>query len=179
MRLAGLAVVVVIAGACSGGGSSLSLDDLRDTGSKCPVDVAGAVDGAGKVSVDVEEGSGTGDLDDSAIDQAGGIYVECTVPVDDGEVDVVLFGSKHKSAVNLLLPQINADLDMGVDELPKVVDRYMAADDGELIDLPDGAPGAIAPVDIEDAESGVLYVSSDSLSPKQVRKIAESILSAQ
>jgi len=183
MRKAGLAMAAIagamVVGGCSsgGGGSSLAMEDLEHAGRTCPVDLAGAVDGDGKVTVEVDTGSGTGGDDASALDRAGGTLVTCTVTAGDGDVVAYLFGSKHEDAVGLLLPQINADLDIGLDNLPKVVQRYEDTDNGELIDIPGGGPGAVAAVDVEDATSGVLYVFAEGQSSAQARQIAERLLS--
>jgi len=186
----GLVAVValsVAAGGCGddgggGGGGSLSQDDLAGAGSECPVDLAAAVDAAGleaagDPTVDVTEGSGDGGQDAAAIDQVGGVHVDCTQPVaDGGEVTAIVFASEQPGAVGLLLPQIAADLDLTADDLEGVFDRVQRTGVGELADLDAEGPAAVARLDIDGAESGVLYVSSSGASPDEVHAVAEDLL---
>lgn len=190
----GLVAVVVLsvaAGGCSddddnggsgGGSGSLSQDDLAGAGSECPVDLTAAVaeaglDTDGDVTVEVTEGSGGGGQDDAAIDQVGGFYVACTQPVTDGgEITAVVFGSEQPGAVGMLLPQIAADLDLTADDIEGVFDRVQRTDVGELADLDAEGPVAVARIDIDGAESGVLYVSSSGVSPDEVRAVADDLL---
>ena len=182
-------VTVVLLGAgvagCSdddGGGASLARDDLAGAGDECPVDLAAAADAAGlgadaTTAVEVTEGSGDGGEDASAIDQVGGVYVECTLPVaDGGEVSAVVFASDEPEAVGLLLPLISHDLGLTADDLEGVFDRVQRTDVGELADLGADGPAAVARLDIDGAESGVLYVSSSGASADQVRTVAEDLL---
>lgn len=189
----GLVAVVVLsvgAGGCSdddgggggSGGGSLSQDDLAGAGGECPVDLTAAVaeaglDADGDVTVEVTEGSGGGGQDDAAIDQVGGFYVACTQPVTGGgEITAVVFGSEQPGAVGMLLPQIAADLDLTADDIEGVFDRVQRADVGELADLDAEGPAAVARIDIDGAESGVLYVSSSGASPDEVRAVADDLL---
>ena len=184
----GLVAVVVLgaaAGGCGdddGGGGSLARDDLAETGSDCPVDLAAAVaeaglDAGGDLTVEVTEGSGGGGQDDAAIDQFGGVHVACTQPVTEGgEVTAVVFASEQPGAVGLILPQIAADLDVASDELEGVFDRVQRTDVGELADLDAEGPAAVARIDIDGAESGVLYVSSSGASPDEVEAVAGHLL---
>jgi hypothetical protein len=188
----GLVAVVVLgvgAGGCSdddGGGNddggSLSQDDLAGAGSECPVDLTAAVaeaglDADGDVTVEVTEGSGGGRQDDAAIDQVGGFYVACTQPVTDGgEITAVVFGSEQPGAVGMLLPQIAADLGLTADDVEGVFDRVQRTAVGGLADLDVEGPAAVARIDIDGAESGVLYVSSSGASPDEVRAVAEDLL---
>lgn len=175
-----------VAGGCSDddgdGGSSLSRDDLAEAGSECPVDLAAAVAGAGldadgDTAVEVTEGSGEGGQDAAAIDQVGGVYVECTQPVaDGGEVTAVVLASERPEAVGLLLPLISHDLDLTADDLEGVFDSVQQTDVGELADLDADGPAAVARLDIDGAESGVLYVSSSRASADEVRTVAEDLL---
>ena len=177
------------AGGCSGddgggGGSSLSRDDLAGAGSECPVDLAAAVADAGlevggDVAVEVTEGTGDGGEDASAIDQVGGVYVECTLPAGDGDGDVtaVVFASDRPGAIGMLLPVLSRDLDLGVDDLQDVFDRVEGTDEGELADLGADGPAAAARLDVDGAESAVLYVSASSgASPEQVRAVAQALV---
>jgi hypothetical protein len=176
----------LLLGACSGGGddASLSMDGLRDTGDTCPVELdaavvdAGLASGEGAVDVEVTEGSGTGDAEDSAIDQVGGVYVECRRAVDDGDVTAVVFASDQPQAIGLMLPTLQNDLDLAADDLEPIVDQLGDTDAGELLDLGGDARAAAAPVDVDGAESAVLYVSASSATPQQTQAIAEQLLDA-
>jgi hypothetical protein len=183
----GAVVVAASLGGCSGGdGSSLTVDGLAETGSDCPVDLDGAVTAAGvegdagPVTAEVSTGSGEGGQDASALDQAGGVYVECTRPVGDGEVTAVVFASEHPGAISLLLPLLQHDLQLDMDDLPGIVERAQDADEGELIDTGGEGSAAVGRLGVDGAESAILYVSASSApsaaSPTQVRTIAEDLL---
>lgn len=185
--LATVPVLLLTVGACGGdddgdGGGGLSMGSLSDAGDTCPVDLgaavvdAGMTDDAGDVAVEVTEGSGDGGQDDSAIDQFGGTHVECTVAVDDGEATAIVFATERPSAVNLLLPQMSADLGLASDVLLDVAERAEDAETGELLDLGADGPAAAAPIEVGDAESAVLYVSAPDATPEQVRSAAEAML---
>jgi hypothetical protein len=179
VRVRLLAVTVAgLAGACSSGGAdaadaAFTLDELRTTADTCPVDLAStglAPDDAGDVEVDVVEGSAPGGAGASAIDQVSGVYVECTLPVDGGgDVTAVVFASEQPGAVSLLLPHAQRHLRLAADDLEGVLAAYDDADAGELVDLGAEGPIAIARLDVEGAESAVLYVSSPSATPDEVR----------
>lgn len=184
--LAAVPVLLLAAAACGGddddAGGSLSMGSLSDAGDTCPVDLGGAVvdagltDDAGEVEVEVTEGSGEGGQDDSAIDQFGGTFVECTVAVDDGDATAVVFATEQPGAINLLLPQLSADLGLTSDDLIAISERATDAETGELLDLGADGPAAAAPIEVGDAESAVLYVSAPDASPEQVRSAAEAML---
>jgi hypothetical protein len=185
--LAALVALGTAAAACSGdddggGGSGLSRDDLASASSECPVDLpaaatAAGLDAGGDVAVEVTEGSGDGGPDDAAVDQVGGVYVDCALPVADGELTAVVFASDQPGAIGLLLPQIQHDLALDVDELQSLFDRVDATDEGKLIDLGADGPAAAARIDVDGAESAVLYVSASSgASPEEVRAVAEDLL---
>jgi len=184
--LATVPVLLLTVGACGGDDDgddgSLSMGSLSDAGDTCPVDLgaavvdAGMTDDAGDIAVEVTEGSGDGGEDDSAIDQFGGTLVECTVAVGDGEATAIVFATERPSAINLLLPQMSADLGLASDVLLDVAERAEDAETGELLDLGADGPAAAAPIDVGDAESAVLYVSAPDASPEQVRSAAEAML---
>jgi hypothetical protein len=158
------------------------MDRLADGGAACPVDLdeavaaAGIEAGDGEVAVEVSEGSGDGGQDASALDQVGGVYVDCTRPVDGGEVTAVVFASERPEAVGLLLPQLQHELDLDIDALPDVLDRVEATDEGDLVDLGAEGPVAVARIDVDGAESAVVYVSAPDLSTDEVQTVAEKIL---
>ncbi len=176
-----LAVAVAgLVGACSSGRddeAAFTLDELRTAGDACPVDLANtglAPDGAGEVEVTVVDGSVPGQ---SAIAEQSGVYVECTVPVDGGgDVTAVLFASEQPGAITLVLPYALRHLRLGVDDLEGVVAAFDDADAGELVDLRAEGPVAIARLDVDGAESTVLYVSAASAAPDDVRDATEAIL---
>jgi hypothetical protein len=128
----------------------------------------------------VERGSGEGGGEASAIDQVGGLYVECTRPVGDGggEVASYVFASEQPQAISLLLPLIQQDLDLRIEDVESIFERFGATEPGSLVDLGVDGPGAVAPIDVADAASAVLYVSAaeGGASPAQVRTIAQHIL---
>jgi hypothetical protein len=180
-------VVGVAAGAgCSGGdGASLTMDELAGAREACPVDVDAAVKAAGldvtgaTTEVDVTRGSGRGGPEDPPLDQAGGVYVECDRPVAGGEVTAIVVALDRPSAVNLLLPLIQRDADLDIDQLRALVERTARTDDGDLVDLGvDGPLVALSPIDVGDAESAVLYVSASvtGARPSVARNVAERLL---
>ena len=170
-----------LVGACSSGrdedDAAFTLDELRSAGDACPVDLAStglAPDGAGEVEVDVVGGSAPGR---SAIARAGGVYVECTVPVDGGgDVTAVLFASEQPGAIMLVLPLAQRHLRLAADDLEGQLAAFDDADAGELVDLTAEGPVAIARLDVDGAESTVLYVSAASAAPDDVRDATEAIL---
>jgi hypothetical protein len=182
--------VVVLLGACSSDDPSLSMDGLEDAGETCPVDLDAAAaaadleDAGADVEVVVERGSGEGGLEAPAIDQFSGVYVECTRPVGEAEGDEgpqlvsFLVASDQPGAINLLLPRINADLELTVEDLRGVSDRFAAADEGETVDLGADGPGAAARIAVDGADSALLYVSAtdDAASPAQVRDVLQRLL---
>jgi hypothetical protein len=177
-----LAVTVVgLAVACSSGGAdgALTLDELRTAGDTCPVDLPStglAPDDAGHVEVDVVEGSAVGDAG-SRIGQMSGVYVECTLPVDGGgDVTAVVFAAEQPRAIVLVLPHANRYLGLAADDLESQLAAFDDADPGQLVDLGAEGPLAIARLDVDDAESAVLYVSAPRASPHDVRDATEEIL---
>lgn len=179
MTFAAAATVLAVGACSSGGGPELSIDDLRDTGDRCPVALAGTdlvADELGPVEVDVTEGSGDGDAaaGDSAIDQAGGVYVECRTGDADGTVAVV-FASPRPNAMALLLPLVSQDLGLTTDQLEDVLTAYEDTDDGELVDLGAEGPAAAVRIEVDDAESAVLYLSTDGAAPDEVAATAREL----
>jgi hypothetical protein len=161
------------------------MDDLADSGTTCPVDIDAAVSAAGldstaaRTKVDVSRGTGDGGRDASALDQVGGVYVECTRSVGGGDVTVVVFASDQLGAIGLLLPQIQHDLDLDVDALAAIVDRAREGDANDLIDLGAEGPATAARIDVDDAKSAVLYLSASIVppaSPEQTQTMAEKLL---
>ena len=182
MVAGGVALLSVVAWACSSGGddAALSLDDLRDAGDGCPVDLAGSdlvADQVGEVEVEVTEGSGDGGLDDAAIDQAGGVYVECRLSGAGGTLAVV-YASEQPGALGLLLPQLQSDLDLAADDLEVVMAAFDDTDGGDLVELSAEGPVAVARLDVDGAESAVLYVSTDGATPAEVHDATEAMLDA-
>ncbi len=177
---AAAAAVALLVGACSSGSgdAALSLDDLRDAGDECPVDLAGSdlvVDQVGPVEVAVTEGTGEGELDDAAIDQAGGVYVECRVGGDDGTLAAV-YASEEPGALGLLLPLLALDRGLTSVELEVVMAAYDDTDDGDLVELSAEGPVAVARLDVEGAESAVLYVSTNGATPVDVHAATEQLV---
>jgi hypothetical protein len=181
---------LVLLGACSGDDPSLSMDGLEDAGETCPVDLDAAAaaadlaDEGAAVEVTVEQGSGEGGLDAPAIDQFGGVYVECRRPAagsedDEGpELASFLVASDQPGAINVMLPRISADLGLTVDDLQEISDRFAAADEGETVDLGADGPGAAARIAVDGADSAVLYVSATdgAASAAQVRDVLQRLL---
>jgi hypothetical protein len=199
VRLYLAASAVAIVGACSdGGGPSLSVEQMRDAGGRCPVDLEAAVAASrldspgGDLTVEVSEGSGevpqdasVGDWTEqghSAVDWYDAVVVTCIQAVDGGDVTVELMAVRRPqagTAVGLVLPQVARDLALTADELEGLIARFEAADAGDLVDLGGEAPIAVAPLDVDGAESAVLYVSAaevDAATPADVRAIAEDLL---
>jgi hypothetical protein len=171
-----LAVTVAgLVGACSSGGAdaAFTLDELRTASDTCPVDLAStglAPDDAGDVEVDVVEGSAPGG-------QVSGVWVECTLPVDEGgDVTAVVFASEQPGAIRLVLPYALRLLRLAADDLEGVLAAFDDADAGELVDLGAEGPVAIARLDVDGAESTVLYVSAPSAAPDDVRDATEGIV---
>jgi hypothetical protein len=171
-----LAVTVAgLAGACSSAGAdaAFTLDELRTAGDTCPVDLTStglASDDGGEVDVDVVEGSAPGG-------QMSGVYVECTLPVDGGgDVTAVVFASHQPRAIRLMLPHAQRYLRLAADDLEDQLAAFDEADAGELVDLGAEGPVAIARLDVDGAESAVLYLSAPSAAPGDVRDATEAIL---
>jgi hypothetical protein len=164
-----------LAGACWSGGAdaAFTLDELRTAGDTCPVDLAStslAPDDGGEVEVDVVEGTAPGG-------QVSGVYVECTLPVDGGgDVTAVVFASEQPGAISLVLPHAQRHLRLVADDLEGVLAAFDDTDAGELVDLGAEGPVAIAHLDVDGAESAVLYVSAPSAAPDDVRDATEGIL---
>jgi hypothetical protein len=174
-------VAALVAGACSGGdddgGGGLSLEGLRGAGDECPVDLAGselAADDIGPVEVEVTEGTGEGELDDTALDQAGGVYVECRTAGDD--TVAVVYASEQPEAVSLLLPLVQRDLGLAADDLEVILAAYDDAGDGDLVELGAEGPVAVGRLDVDGAESAVLYLSAVSATSREVQDAAETML---
>jgi hypothetical protein len=177
-----IAVTVAgLAGACSTAkaDAAFTLDELRTAGDTCPVDLAStglAPDDAGNVEVDVVEGSAPGDAG-SLIGQMSGVYVECTVPVDEGgNVTAVVFAAEQPRAIVLVLPHAHRLLRFAADDLDDQLAAFDEADPGELVDLGAEGPVAIARLDVDGAESAVLYVAAPSAAADDVRDATEGIL---
>jgi hypothetical protein len=179
-RLTGAVLVAVAAAACSSGDgdAALTLDDLRDAGDDCPVDLAGTdlvADEVGPIEVEVTEGSGDGDAGDSAIDQAGGVYVECRTGGDAG-TRAVVYASEQPNAFSILLPQAAQDLGLAADDLQVLLGAYDDAGSGDLVELGAEGPVAAARIDVDGAESAVLYLSTDDASPEEVEDTVEELV---
>jgi hypothetical protein len=85
--------------------------------------------------------------------------------------------SDRPGAIGLLLPPVQRDLELSGHELVGIADRAADTDEGGLIDPGAEGPAAAARLDIDGAESGVLYVSSPSgAAPCDVRAAAPAIL---
>ena len=175
LALVGAALAGAVA-CSSGDDGGLSLDDLRDTGDTCPVDLANLpfladqVDAG--VEVEVHEGTGDGGLSDPAIDQLGGVHVECRAA--DGTV-AVIYGSEQPNALALLLPMLARDLGLSGDEAEVVLAAYDDAEAGDLVEVGAEGPAAAVRLDIDGAESGVLYLSTISATPEEVASAAEEL----
>jgi hypothetical protein len=186
-------LALVLLGACSDDDPSLSMDRLEDADETCPIDLDAAAEAAdledegAAVDVVVERGSGEGSLEAPAIDQFGGVYVECTRPAGDPAGDEsdegaqlvsFLVASDQPRAINLMLPRVQADLELTVDDLQGISDRFAATDEGETVDLGADGPGAAARIAVDGAESAVLYVSATdgAASPTQVRDVLQRLL---
>jgi hypothetical protein len=170
-----LAVTVTgLAGASSpDADAAFTLDELRTAGETCRVDLAStglAPDDGGEAEVDVVECSAPGG-------QVSGVYVECTLPVDwGGDVTAVVFASEQPGAISLVLPLAQRYLRLAADDLEDQLAAFDDADAGELVDLGAEGPVAIARLDVDGAESAVLYVSAPSAAPDDVRHATEGIL---
>ena len=169
------ATVAGLAGACSSGGAdaAFTLDQLRTADDTCPVDLAStrlAPEHGGEVDVDVVEGAVPGG-------QVSGVYVECTLPVDGGgDVTAVVFASEQPRAIRLVLPHAQRHLRLAADDLEDQLAAFDEADAGTLVDLGAEGPVAIARLDVDGAESAVLFVSAPSAAPEDVRDATEAIL---
>ena len=199
VRLCLAASAAAILGACSdGGGHSLSVDQMRDAGGGCPVDLEAAVAAStlgasdGDLTVEVSEGSGEVPPDASVSDWTGqgytaldwydAVVVTCTQAVDRGDVTVELVAVRRPqagAAVGIVLPQVARDLALTTDELKGVVARFETADAGDLVDLGGEGPIVVARLEVDGAESAALYVSAAAVAaatPADVRAIVEDLL---
>jgi hypothetical protein len=184
LALAAVPALAALA-ACGGGGGGddgLAMDDLRDAGEACPVDLEAAVadsglEASGDAEVEVTEGSGEGGMDASAIDRLGGVHVECRVAAGAGEVRAELIAAPEPGAALLFLPALQQALAVPSDELEAIAGRIDDTAEGEPVGLDGDAPVAIARVEVGDAESAALLVTGEGgASGSQVRSVAEDLL---
>ena len=88
----------------------------------------------------------------------------------------VVFASEQPGAISLVLPLAQRYLRLAADDLEDQLAAFDDADAGELVDLGAEGPVAIARLDVDGAESAVLYVSAPSAAPDDVRHATEGIL---
>ena len=182
MGVALLTALVLLTGACSSGDddAALSLDDLRGAGDECPVDLAGSAlvaDQVGEIEVEVTEGSGEGDVGDPAIDRTVGVHVECRTGGDGGTLAVV-YASEEPGALAMLLPLALRDLDLASDDADVLLSAYDDTGAGDLVELSEEGPVAIAKIDVDGAESAVLYLSTNGATPDEVADATRAMLDA-
>lgn len=178
-------LVLALLGGCHTGGDrppQLTRQDLATTGDTCPVDLAAAVAGVGLepapggVEVEAVESTGNTGADASALDRASGVEIDCQQDLDEGSVKVTILATEQPDAFSVILPLLFRSVELDDDELDDLVDQAHVTPEGHLVDLGDDAHAAVARIDIEGAESGVLYVESGAADPSQVRRIADRLL---
>jgi hypothetical protein len=180
-------VLLVVLGACSGGGGhpspQLSVADLSAADDTCPLDVAAAVRAAGlrpapgRTEVTVVGPRGDTGSNASALERAGAVQVACDQPSGDADVTVWIIASQRPEAFDIVLPALQRSSGLETDEMYDLPGRARDTDEGELVDLGDDARAAVARIDIRGAASGVLYVEAAAASPEQVHDIAEHLVS--
>jgi len=143
------------------------MDDLLGAGQSCPVDLDGAMSAAGlaadgPVDASVERNEGESDVGElGPMDEAEYVLGECTAPVGDGELAVLVLATPLPRAFNLLIP------------------RIANADEGELVDLDGEAPAAAVRLHSDGDGSAMLYVAARDTgrpSAAQVHAVAEDVL---
>ena len=161
------------------------MDDLLGAGQSCPVDLDGAMSAAGlaadgPVDASVERNEGESDVGElGPMDEAEYVLGECTAPVGDGELAVLVLATPLPSAFNLLIPRIANDLELSSDEIQPEVQRVADADEGELVDLDGEAPAAAVRLHSDGDGSAMLYVAARDTgrpSAAQVHAVAEDVL---
>jgi hypothetical protein len=194
-------VVAVLLAACGGGdggdggGSDgpLTLEDLRATGDDCPVELEGAEEGielptangdleleaTGDVVVAVDEHPSGDPV--QGLDSAGGVYVECTLPLNLDAIVAIVYASDQPVATDLASfeMRLRASLLHRDRDAPTVSELFTATPEGELLDLDQDAPIAIARLHVEGAESAVLIIEVPVMvAYEDARAIAESALAS-
>ena len=178
-------LVLALLGGCHTGGDRpprLTRQELATTGDTCPVDLAAAVAVAGLepapggVEVEAAQSTGNAGADASALDRASGVEVRCRQDLDEGSVTVTILATEQPEAFSLVLPMLLRSVDLNDDELDDLAEQAHVTPEGHLVDLGDDARAAAARIDVEGAESGVLYVESGSVAPSQLRRIADRLL---
>jgi hypothetical protein len=76
----------------------------------------------------------------------------------------------------MVLPHANRYLRLAADDLESQLAAFDDAEPGQLVDLGAEGPVAIARLDVDGAESAVLYVSAPSAAPDDVRDVTEGIV---
>jgi hypothetical protein len=177
--------------ACADDGDALALDDLRNAGTTCPLDLDTALADAGleggDIDVTVNVGSGVGnvtsdewsgdvaDLADypSPLDQLGGVWARCSLSAGGDEpLAAEIIASPEPGGARLYTSALVDAL--GIDELDlrseevDVMASIHAADRGVLGDLAglgSDAPVAFAHLTVEDADGAALVVRGGLMPP--------------
>jgi hypothetical protein len=188
--------------ACADDSEALALDDLRNAGTTCPLDLNAALADAGleagDIDVTVNVGSGignvtsdewNGNLEDypPIIDQLGAVYVRCSLSAGgDQPLSAEIIASPEPGVARLYTPALVDALDIHMrdlrsEEMIDIMGRIDRADRGVLVDLDDlgsDAPVAFAHLTVEDADGAALLVQGGTAaSLDQARSVAESLLS--
>jgi hypothetical protein len=95
---------------------------------------------------------------------------------EGGDVTAVVFAAEQPRAIVVVLPHAHRYLRFAAGDPEDQLAAFDETDAGELVDLGIEGPVAIARLDVDGAESAVLYVSAPSAASNEVRDAAEAIL---
>lgn len=187
------AVLVPLLAACSS--DEASVDDLRqvaadagDSPGDCPydLDVSDALgEDATAGDVDVEVSKETEPADDpieaqqqggmAPLDAAAGSFVSCDYAVGDGTTTVFVTTAAvgDDAAAFLLLPQLQAEADLSVDDVQSYADEI--GDPGSAQVTPGGTV-ALVVVPVDGDGSAALMVTSDVVSGDDLGDAAETLV---
>lgn len=165
----------ILAACSSGGGSSsnINIDDLTESGTECPVQLAGAASNTGH-----EGAFPSGEVEtagpDSVLTKAKAVAVDCTLDLPGGDQLHLLVAASHlaHAAVSLLLPTLQRDAQLETAQLAGVVSSAAKTKAGDLAHVPGTEPVALAVVDVGGAKSAAFELSADKLGRQDVEAIA-------
>ena len=178
-------IAVLLAACSSGGGSSaISIDELAKAGNTCPVRLSDATVQAAHLTAPAS-GSATAaastappsDLSAPALARANGVEVDCSVTAANGDqVSLLLIAGRVRgAALSLLLPTLQRDGALTVEQLEGIVAAGEKTRPGRLVPLPGSSAVALAVVDVKGARSAAFELSSEKLTRSAVEAVARDL----
>jgi hypothetical protein len=186
-----LACSLVPLAACSSSEASVVelrqvASDARGNPTTCPydLDVSGALDAddvkAGEVSVEVSKSTEPADDPQqaqqdgaSALEAAAGTYVSCTYAVGDKTLQVHVTTAAEKAAPGLLLPLLQREAKLSVDQLKAFADDL---EDAGSAKVAPGGKGALELVPVDGDGSAALMVTGDAASGDELGDVTEDLV---